>query len=213
MNHYTYELTCHNMKYIGVRSCECLPTEDTDYWGSSKYNPNDLREVGVKGVLAQFDTRLEAAQHEIDLHDLYDVGANPEYWNRAKSTTTGFDVSGTTHSDEAKAKIGAAHAGKVTSDKTKAKMSAAQTGELSHSFGKTLSEEAKAKLSADKIKPVNIHCRYTNNLIAENVGASPWAKANGYNHSHLCKTAKADRSKPSSRSNQHYHKGIYAQYV
>jgi len=213
MNHYTYELTCKNMKYIGVRSCECLPNEDTDYWGSSKYNPKDLREVGVKEVLAEFSTRLEAAQHEIDLHSLYDVGANPEYWNRSKQTSTGFDTTGTTMSDETKSKLAAANTGKTFSDEHRAKISAAQTG-------KTFSNEHRANMSAAKtgdkhprFKLANIYCRYTNNLIAEAVGVKDWCKSNGYDYSCLGKTAHADKSIPSTTTNRHYHKGIYAQYV
>ena len=38
MNHYTYLITyTTGKKYIGVRSCKCLPEEDTNYIGSSKY--------------------------------------------------------------------------------------------------------------------------------------------------------------------------------
>jgi len=130
MNHYTYELTYRDIKYIGVRSCECLPEEDTDYWGSSKYNPEDLRESGTKAVLNRFDTRLEAVQHEVDLHNLYDVGSNPDYWNRSKQTSTGFDVTGVKVSDETKAKVAAALSVAMTglrhSEETKAKIAASQ---------------------------------------------------------------------------------------
>lgn len=42
--HYTYELinTKSNIKYIGVRSCECQPQEDIHYLSSSKTVKEEL---------------------------------------------------------------------------------------------------------------------------------------------------------------------------
>lgn len=93
MHHYTYKIMYSNSKYyIGCRSCECLPEEDTQYVGSSKYTPNDL--VESKEILGVFDTREEAIKHEIKLHEEFDVGKNESYYNKSKQTSTKFDTSG-----------------------------------------------------------------------------------------------------------------------
>lgn len=99
--HYTYLITNTNtnMKYIGVRSCNCLPENDS-YMGSSKYLTEDIRQESLanftKEILSLFETRVEAINEEIRLHNLYDVAKNPEYYNKAKQTSTGFDTTGTT---------------------------------------------------------------------------------------------------------------------
>ncbi|MHA1410271.1 MAG: NUMOD3 domain-containing DNA-binding protein [Candidatus Odinarchaeia archaeon] len=33
-------------------------------------------------------------QHEIDMHEAFDVGRNDEFYNKCKQTTTGFDIQG-----------------------------------------------------------------------------------------------------------------------
>lgn len=123
-------------------------------------------------------------------------------WNKGKS-----------HSKETKEKIAAALKGRQVSEETRQKMSIALKG-------KVPSEETRKKLSAalkginnPRSKLGNIYCRYTHELIAENVVITVWANANGYDYSTLLATARADRSKPSSKTNKHYHKGIYAKYV
>lgn len=93
MNHYVYQITYNtNKKYIGCRSCKCLPEEDTKYIGSSKHTPNT--EIKVKEILKTFATRKEAIAYEIYLHNLYNVHLNDEYYNQAKQTTTSFDTQG-----------------------------------------------------------------------------------------------------------------------
>ena len=143
---------------------------------------------------------------------------------------------GRTHTEESKNKISAAkkgntwNKGRSHSEKTKEKMSAAGKGrqvseetrkKLSIALkGKVPSKETKEKLSAalkginnPRAKLANIYCRYTHELIASNVVVTVWANANGYDYSALLATARADRSKPSSKTNLHYTKGIYAKYV
>ena len=140
--HYTYELIakCFTQgephRYIGVRSCDCLPAED-DYWGSSKYLPDDVRERCRKIITGIFATRKAANEAEIDLHDKYDVARNPNYWNRAKSRGNGFCTQG--NADVA-AKISDSHKGKSLSPTTRIKIGAAHKG-------KTLSAEHCASLS------------------------------------------------------------------
>lgn len=92
--HYTYMLYGEK-KYIGVRSSIVPPEQDTSYWGSSKHLPKNIREINTKLILAEFPTRKEAVEHEIQLHNFYEVGSNDMYYNRAKQTSTGFDTGGT----------------------------------------------------------------------------------------------------------------------
>lgn len=107
MYHYTYLLKDKhsNMKYIGVRSCYCLPKDDTAYWGSSKHLPTDVHLTHKKRVLSIFKTRKEAVSHEIFLHEKYQVSTNPLFYNKAKQTSTGFDTSGIPLSEERKQNI------------------------------------------------------------------------------------------------------------
>lgn len=104
MFHYTYKIHYSDGKYyIGARSCKCKPEEDTKYIGSSKYTPNHL--LVKKEILQVFQTRKEALEHEVYLHNLYDVAVNEQFYNRAKQTNTSFDVTGTHLSKEHKEKI------------------------------------------------------------------------------------------------------------
>lgn len=73
--------------YIGSRGCECLPEEDVKYFGSFKdksFRPTQ------KIILEIYETREEAIEAEIILHDFYDVANNPHFANRAKQTSTKF---------------------------------------------------------------------------------------------------------------------------
>jgi len=78
-------------EYIGCRSCDCLPEEDTKYFGSfydKTFFPTE------KAILFVCETRQEAAEIEIELHDFFDVAVNPQFANRSKQTSTGFDRTG-----------------------------------------------------------------------------------------------------------------------
>jgi hypothetical protein len=143
-----------DMVYIGVRTYNGPLNEDS-YMGSSthkdmkdglKNRPDDF----VKFILRIFDTRDEANQHEIDLHEEYDVAANPRFYNKVKSTSTGFDTTGIKHTEEACKKISASRKGKPPwnkdkklSQETRKKMSAAKKD-------KKHTQEARDKMSAAK---------------------------------------------------------------
>ena len=78
-------------EYIGVRSCNCLPEEDTKYFGSFRdktFFPTE------KTILFVCETRKEAAEIEIELHDFFDVAVNPKFANQAKAVSTGFNTLG-----------------------------------------------------------------------------------------------------------------------
>jgi len=73
--------------YIGSRGCECLPEEDIKYLGSFKdktFNPTQ------KIILEIYETREQALEAEVILHDFYDVANNPHFVNKAKQTSTKF---------------------------------------------------------------------------------------------------------------------------
>jgi hypothetical protein len=104
MNHYTYLSTdpADGRMYIGSRSCACEPVKDTNYFGSFK---DKTFKPQIKKILKTFNTRKEAFKHEIYLHYVLDVSANPLFANRARATTTGFTWVGQKHTQETKEKI------------------------------------------------------------------------------------------------------------
>ena len=95
MRHYTYLLIDPDseMMYIGVRSFNGNPNKDP-YMGSSKVMTTEDKLRCDKIILKTFSTRKEAMQHEIKLHELYDVAHNDKFWNACKATSVGFDVTG-----------------------------------------------------------------------------------------------------------------------
>lgn len=136
------------MFYIGSRVANRVPPEkDVKYWGSSnvvtplvKSPPNNF----VKIILKTFDSPEEALQHEIELHEKYDVARNPFFYNECKATSTGFSTTGIKFSEEHRAKLSAAKAGRKNgppSMETRSKISKANRG-------KARSVEARAKISA-----------------------------------------------------------------
>jgi hypothetical protein len=85
--------------YIGYRRLRAgFAPENEPYWGSPdspknkqfKDNPNK-----DKIILGVFDTKQEALDHEILLHQLWNVDTNDHFANAAKSISSGF-VSDTT---------------------------------------------------------------------------------------------------------------------
>lgn len=97
---YVYKITnLINQKcYIGVRSSNCKPEEDTKYWSSSKYVKEAITNYGKenfkKEILSIWKTRVEALNEEIRLHNKHDVGINTKFYNKSKQTATGWDTTG-----------------------------------------------------------------------------------------------------------------------
>ena len=158
-HHYVYVLldTESDMKYIGVRSCECA-IEDDPYMGSSYAMTKEDKTRCDKLVLEKFTTRLEAAKYEIELHERFQVHTNKEYWNQAKQTSTKFvsNRKGCTLTEEHKAKCSAALKGKKLppfSDEHRRKISEAR-------IGTKASEETKAKLSAQRQGKANSNFKH-----------------------------------------------------
>lgn len=157
MFHYTYITRAKDGRYyIGVRSCECNPKEDF-YMGShtdTSYFPTRKR------ILSTFDSREEALEHEIYLHELKDVAVSSKYANRAKQTSTGFSTFGVmpsletreriskikrgrSHSEEHREKISESKRGKILSEEHRRKIKASMQG-------KTLSKETRRKMSESR---------------------------------------------------------------
>lgn len=92
LNHYIYKsYEVGGREYIGSRSCNCLPESDIKYFGSFKdktFNPTE------KTILFVCETRKEALEIEIELHDFFDVAVNPQFANLVKQTSTGFSTAG-----------------------------------------------------------------------------------------------------------------------
>lgn len=151
--------------YIGVHTSKnCLP-EDSTYLGSSKHLKQFLKEHPdakfTKTILAYFLARDDAGAHEIQLHNEFDVAKNPEFFNLAKATSTGFSVAGKPRSEEQKQKQSETMKGRVHSEETRRKMSESQKG-------KTRSEETKRKISAVKTgKTCKHHTEKTKQKISE----------------------------------------------
>lgn len=73
--------------YIGQRECGCLPEQDVRYFGSftdKTFKPTK------KIILQVFNTREDAIEAEILLHNFYQVDVNPHFVNRSKQTTKKF---------------------------------------------------------------------------------------------------------------------------
>ena len=138
MNHYVYLLTnkIDFKHYIGVRSCTCTIEEDI-YMSSAKTVSTSYKNNCYKTILRICASRDEALAYEIFMHNFFDVGINPYFFNKAKQTTKKFNTQGTILSDDAKRKISIGHTGlssgmkgKTHSAETKLKMSKAGKGKL-----------------------------------------------------------------------------------
>lgn len=90
--HYTYySYEEWGRGYFGSRTCRCLPEEDVKYFGS--FSDKTFRPTRKIILKSDYKTREEANIDEVVLHDYYDVGNNPHFANRAKSTSSKFYVS------------------------------------------------------------------------------------------------------------------------
>ena len=135
-------------EYIGIRSCDCLPEEDTKYFGSFKdktFKPTE------KTILFVCETREEVLEIEIELHDFFDVAVNHQFANRAKQASTGFDRAGLMFGEKNPmfGLFGEKHPlfGVPRTEETKKKLSVANSGEKNPNYGVPCTEEIKKKIS------------------------------------------------------------------
>ncbi len=155
LHHYTYySFEEWGPGYIGVRSCDCLPEEDTGYFGS--FADKEFSPTQKIIIRSDYKTREEANKDEIILHDFYDVARSPYFANRAKATCTGFCTAGQITPEETRQKLSKAHVGKTLTDEHKNKIGKAHSGKT-HSdehkqrnrearIGKRLTEKTKQKI-------------------------------------------------------------------
>ena len=131
--YYSYEE--YGRGYIGSRSCECLPEEDINYFGSFKdknFRPTE------KIILEIFDSVEQVLEAECLLHDFYEVDKNPHFTNRAKQTSKKFyyitpienmiGEKNPAKRPEVREKLSAARKKRITTDETKRKMSESHKG-------------------------------------------------------------------------------------
>jgi len=113
-------------EYIGCRTCDCLPEEDTKYFGSFKDKTFFPME---KTILFVCETRQEASEIEIKLHDFFDVAVNPKFANKAKATSTKFDTAGVPRTETQKKAVSEKLSGRTLTEEHKKKISEATSGE------------------------------------------------------------------------------------
>ena len=191
--HYTYKITITHIIateprkfYYGSRSCKCLPEDDISYKSSCKDLLTFVKEnkdiLYSKEILAYFTDRESAILHEISLHSEYDVAKNPEFFNKAKQTSTGFCTAGRIapnkgipHSELTKVKMHKSHIGIPKSEEFKQKLSKNKKGKPNGRLGKKHSDETKLKMSKNKkgIPSTKIVCRICDR---KELDAGNWSK-------------------------------------
>ena len=220
--HYVYRITniVVGKHYYGKRSSNVVPALDIGirYFSSStdkafiqdqKVNPQNYK---YKIVSTHLDP-ISAVSKEVILHNKFDVGINPKFYNKVKQTSSKLDTTGFKASVETRAKLSSLAKGRKHSEETKNKMSKAAKGRKHLEKSELKMSVAASGSNNHRAKKANVYNYYTNELIAENVCITVWAKNNGYDQGTLSATAKADRTSPSRRKNCHHCKGVYITYV
>ena len=163
---YVYKITCKitGEFYFG----SSFYAKSDYYWGGGRRIRELIAKYGkenfIKEILGEFDDRTIAHQVEnqyiekfrhyekcLNQHLDHRFGTYSEESRSKNSVSTRGEKNpmyGKRFSEETRAKIGAAHRGKIVSDETRAKLSVAFSGEKNPMYGKTLSEETRAKISA-----------------------------------------------------------------
>lgn len=212
--HYVYHLKIEGMGldegYVGVTNRPLLRFEEHK---KSRYNPylrralQKHKDFVVYTILDVFDNRHEAHWLEYTLRPQRNIG-----WNIAVGGETPPRWAGRNHTEATKKKMSQLAKGRVISQEQREKISKKLSG-VKFTDERRASLNPVSGVTHHNAKPCNIYCNKTNTLVAENVTLHGFAKANGLQQSALSLTAKADRSKPSSRDNRHHTKGVYARFV
>jgi hypothetical protein len=165
--------------YIGSRSCRCLPEEDTQYFGSFRDKTFRPKE---KIILQTFETREDALQAEVILHDFYEVHINPHFANKAKQTSKKFYC----NQSPMLGKTGEKHFrfGKSLSLDHRKNLSKSKIGkpgmkgERHPMYGRSHSEETKEKMRISRVgkKPClgHKHSEETKQKLSENSRGKKW---------------------------------------
>lgn len=100
--HYVYRITniLTNTHYYGCRTSFVKPCLD-NYWSSCESLKNDIKNIGIfffkKKIIKIFKTRKKAIEFEIFLHNKFNVGLNPKFYNKVKQSSIKFDTTGIPH--------------------------------------------------------------------------------------------------------------------
>lgn len=142
--------------YIGSRGCKCLPEEDSKYYGSFRdknFNPTQ------KIILGVYESRKDAYEAEILLHEFYDVARNPHFANRCKALSSGFTVEGVPinkgikKSEEFRKLISESNKRRIVSDETRKKLSDNQKGRRhSEETKRKVGEASKRRVTSDETR-------------------------------------------------------------
>ena len=172
--HYVYRITnitkvALRIYYYGVHSSNLRPENDigVKYFSSStnkefikdqKENPQNYSYKIIKA----FKTREDATELEVKLHKKFNVKLHQKFYNKANQTSTGFDRTGVSSTEEHKRKIGDGNRGKSVSIETRAKNGLANSRRVTKDItrgkiskfnkGKKLSTETKQKMKKPKTK-------------------------------------------------------------
>lgn len=142
--------------YIGSRGCKCLPEEDSKYYGSfhdKTFKPTQ------KIILGVYESRKDAYEAEILLHEFYDVARNPHFANRCKALSSGFTVEGVPinkgikKSEEFRKLISESNKRRIVSDETRKKLSNNQKGRRhSEETKRKVGEASKRRVTSDETR-------------------------------------------------------------
>ena len=175
MKHYVYRITNTklNKHYYGVRSAIDPKLDLGIKYFSSSSDIVFMKDQKIEPlvykykILGVYATRAQAIEKEIRLHEKFNVGVNPSFYNKAKQTHRKFDCTGTQLSIEHKRKIGAKHKGKLVSSSTKMLISqnhADVSGENNPRFGVVGAMTGKVSVvSTDGVKSLISSEAYQNN--------------------------------------------------
>jgi len=175
--HYVYRITnvLLNKHYYGSRSCKnCNPHDDLGikYFSSSKdkdfiKDQKEHPEYYRYKIIKIFDSRKDALELEVLLHNKFDVDINESFYNKAKQTSTKFyyinKVKGKEH-----------HLyGVKFSENRKKQMSEARKGEKNYFYGKRHSEETRKKIGeANKGEKHPLYGKHHSEEIKRKIGDS-----------------------------------------
>lgn len=177
--HYVYRITNIklNKHYYGTRSSKIEPfkdlgfkyfssASDIEFRDDQKNNPENYKYI----IVSIFNSREDAISLEIILHEKFNVGLNPSFYNKSKQTSIGFDFdsTGNQHSDETRRKISERaklRKGRPVSEETKTKLAEIQRGRIKsqdekNKLSKSLSNILRGKSLPISDKPCP-HCKKT----------------------------------------------------
>jgi hypothetical protein len=155
--HYTYQIInlLNKISYIGLRTSNIEPEKDLGH----KYFSSSTDSLFMKEqieyplnfkyeILNVFDNRLEAINDEMRLHEMYDVGSNPMFYNKQKQGSHVIDFTGKNHTEDSKIKIGVASKERGISDKARENLQW-------HGKNRKRTEEEKKKMANAKLGNTN----------------------------------------------------------